>query len=293
VFAARNEMVLKKDDFSDVRISWQPKEQALKEIAEKLNIGLEHMVFVDDSPIECGRVAEALPMLTVIQLPKQPERFVSALLEDGFFDGLSLTEEDLARAEMYKQRDEAEALRASAGSIEEFYRQLNTEIEIAPVDKASLARASQMTQKTNQFNTTTIRFSEAEIAGRLADPNWVCATVRVKDRFGDSGITGLMMAHAEKDRMEIETFLLSCRVIGRGVETSMLAALREKANARALKRLSGKIVPTKRNIPVRNLYSDHAFKQVAGDGEGKPSEWEFDVGAPIVVPDWVSVVDKT
>ena len=185
-------------------------------------------------------------------------------------------------------------LRAESGSLEEFYRKLGTEVEIAPVDKASLARAAQMTQKTNQFNTTTIRFTEAEIARRLADPDWVCATVRVKDRFGDSGITGLMMAHAEPDRVEIETFLLSCRVIGRGVETAMLASLGAKARARRMDRISGKITPTKKNIPVRGLYSDHGFDRATQNADSEPSLWSLDVGKKdIVVPDWISVVDRT
>jgi FkbH-like protein len=184
--------------------------------------------------------------------------------------------------------EEAEALRASSGSLEEFYRKLGTEVEITHVDKASLARAAQMTQKTNQFNTTTIRFSEADIEKRLAAPDWICATVRVKDRFGDSGLTGLMMAHAEQDRLEVETFLLSCRVIGRGVETSMLRALGRAAKERGLKAVTGKIIPTKKNIPVRGLYSEHGFT-IAGKGDGDIEEWRREDAHAIVVPDWTTV----
>jgi HAD superfamily phosphatase (TIGR01681 family) len=135
VFDGRDEMVLKKSDFSDLRVSWDPKELSIKAIAQKLNIGLDHVVFADDNPVECERIAEALPNVTVIALPKQPERYIEALLDDGFFDGLSLTAEDLRRGDLYKQMEEAEALRASAGSLEEFYRQLGTEVEIAPVDR--------------------------------------------------------------------------------------------------------------------------------------------------------------
>jgi FkbH-like protein len=276
-----------------LRISWDPKELALPAIAQKLNIGLDHVVFVDDNPVECERIAEALPMVTVVALPRQPERYVEALLEDGFFDGLSLTAEDLRRGDLYKQMEEAEALRASSGSLEEFYRKLGTEVEIARVDKASLPRAAQMTQKTNQFNTTTIRFSEADIEKRLASPDWICATVRVKDRFGDSGLTGLVMARAEDGRLDIETFLLSCRVIGRGVETAMLASIGRAARERALKTVTGRIVPTKKNLPVRGLYSDHGFTLAVGTGAEQVEEWRRDDAHAIVVPDWIAVRDST
>jgi FkbH-like protein len=293
VFEKRAEMLLKKEDFSDLRISWDPKEMALPLIATKLNIGLDHVVFADDNPVECERIAEALPSVTVVALPKQPERYIEALLEDGLFDTLSMTAEDLRRGDLYKQMQEAEALRAASGSLEEFYRKLGTEVEIDPVGKASLARAAQMTQKTNQFNTTTMRFSEADIEKRLTAPDWICATVRVKDRFGDSGLTGLFMAHVEDDRLEVETFLLSCRVIGRGVETSMLRSLGRAAKERSLKAVTGKIIPTKKNLPVRGLYADHGFTLVAKTGPEESEEWRREDAHAIVVPDWTAVRDAT
>src|SRR5262249_7416646 len=155
------------------------------EIAAHLNIALEHVVFVDDNPVECDEVAHALPAVTVVALPAQPEQFVRTLLEPGYFDGLSASREDLRRAELYQQRDEAEALRTQSESLEDFYRRLEMEVPFAPVREASVARAAQLTQKTNQFNVTTLRYTEPELLERRADPTWLVTTVQVRDRFGD------------------------------------------------------------------------------------------------------------
>src|SRR6185312_2652807 len=173
----------------------------------------------------CEEVRRGLPSLTVICLPPQPERFVETLSREGLFDTLSLSVEDRRRGELYRQRAKAEELRTSAGSLDDYYRDLGMQLSIAPVVRTSLGRAAQLTQKTNQFNVTTRRFTEAEIARRANDPAWVVATVGVRDRFGDNGIVGFVMARYAGDALDIDTLLLSCRVIGRTVETAMLAHL--------------------------------------------------------------------
>jgi FkbH-like protein len=211
-------------------------------------------------------------MVTVIQLPPEPEGYVGALLREGWFDNLTLSDEDRRRGELYSQRDAAEELRATSGSIEDFYRELDMELTIAPVDAASVARAAQLTQKTNQFNVTTRRYSETDVMRRSSDPAWIVRTIRVRDRFGDNGIVGFMMARAEARRLEVDTLLLSCRVIGRSVETAMLAALCREADARGLKAMLGVIVPTPKNTPARDLYERHGFTRIAEDSDGT-SRW--------------------
>ncbi len=289
VFAQNTNMVLKREHFSSLQIHWQPKTESLPQIARELNIGLEHMVFIDDNPVECEEVSQALPMVKVICLPQQPELFVDALLEDGLFDALVLSAEDSRRGELYRQRDQAEALRAESGSLEEFYRGLGMEVTIAPVTKASLARAAQLTQKTNQFNVTTVRYTEAELVERMRTGEWLLATVGVRDRFGDNGIVGLLMARPDRRALDIDTLLLSCRVIGRSVETAMLAFVCAQAGRRGLSEVRGRIVPTAKNVPVRDLFAHHGFTQVA-NGDSGETAWRLSLaGGGVPWPAWMRV----
>jgi FkbH-like protein len=289
-FATHSHMVLRPEHFAHTEIHWEPKHQSLETIARKLNIGLEHMVFVDDSPVECELIRLALPMVTVIQLPGQPERYVRALLEEGLFDSLAYSAEDAKRLELYRQRAQAEEMRTRSGSLDEFLKSLAMEVTVAPVDEGSLARTAQLTQKTNQFNTTTRRYTEADVGQRASDPAWVTATVRVRDRFGDNGIVGVMLARQDADALDVDSLLLSCRVIGRRVETAMLAYLCAQAKARGLRRLRGQIIPTKKNEPARDLYERHGFLRVNGD-EASAAIWELDLGQmQVECPDWIAVV---
>lgn len=286
VFAQHPFMQLKPEQFAASQVHWEPKAESLKRIAQQLSIGLEHMVFVDDNPVECEQVRRELPMVTVIQLPKRPEAYVDALLDEGLFDTLGLSDEDRRRGALYQQRAQAESMRSESGSIEDYYRSLAMVLSVVPVDAASLARTAQLTQKTNQFNTTTLRYSEAEVAARMTAADWTLLTVGVRDRFGDNGIVGVMMAQAQDGQLEIDTFLLSCRVIGRTVETAMLAQLCELAAARGLGRLSAQLRPTPKNMPARDLFERHGFAKVAEDEAGN-SRWVLALPeAAIPFPDW-------
>lgn len=288
-FAKHPFMVIKPEHFSAAEIGWQPKTASLVAIAKRLNIGLDHLVFVDDNPFECEQVREALPMITVIQLPRQPERYVATLLRDGWFETVGTSDEDRRRSDLYRQRDAAEALRAASGRVEDFYRELDMTLTLAPVEERSLVRAAQLTQKTNQFNTTTRRYSEAEVAKRADDPRWVVRTVAVRDRFGDNGIVGLMMARAEDGDLEVDTFLLSCRVIGRTIETAMLAALFDEAGRRGLARVSGLVIPTAKNAPVRDVFERHGFKTTGEEPSGATHWARKLTDGPIAWPEWFRV----
>jgi FkbH-like protein len=264
--------------------------ESVKEIAARLNIGLEHVLFVDDSPVECHQVARALPMVTIIRLPEQPERFICALLEEGLFDGLSFSQEDRNRAELYRQVEQAEQLRGRSASLEDFYRELEMEVSFHPVQANSVSRAAQLSQKTNQFNVTTIRYSDSEIAARAKDHDWLVTTIRVKDRFGDNGIVALTLARFCSDELDIDTLLMSCRVFGRTVETAMLAYLCDRARRRGALRIRGKIIPTSKNGPSQDLYETHGFQRVSVGSNGE-SVWLLDlsIGA-IAYPKWLRIV---
>jgi FkbH-like protein len=290
VFAKHPSMVLKKEHFANLQIHWGLKSESLQQIARELNIGLEHVVFVDDNPVECAEVVRSLPMVTTVTLPKQPEHFVRALLEEGLFDALTFSDEDRRRGELYRQRSETELLRERSGSLEGFYRSLEMQVTFAPVDKSSLTRSAQLTQKTNQFNVTTIRFSESDLEERTKDPDWLVTTVKVRDRFGDNGIVGFIMARFDSNVLEIETFLLSCRVIGRNVETAMLAYLSQQALNRGVHLLHGLVIPTAKNVPARDLFSRHAFEKSIEKDSGETS-WTLDLRkGSIAWPEWIKII---
>ena len=285
VFANHRGMVLHKGDFAAIQVGWQPKSQMIETIADELGIGLEHIVLIDDNPVECAEVSRALPMVRTILFPKQPENFAAVLGEEGLFDALQFSEEDRKRAHLYKQRAAAENLRGSVANLEEFYYSLEMEIVIEAVNPRSLARAAQLTQKTNQLNLTTYRYTEADIVERLRDPSWHCCTVTVRDRFGDNGIVGVMFARHQGERLVLDTFLTSCRVIGRTVETAMLAHLCDVARRRGARLIEATLIPTSKNLPVRSLLPDHRFEQVSE--RENASLWQLDVETqPVEWPAW-------
>lgn len=286
VFSNHRFMMIRKEHFAELQIHWNPKSDSIQRIATRLNIGLEHMVFVDDNPAECEQVRRELPVVTVIELPRCPELYVEALCSQGLFDTLGQSDEDRRRGQLYQQRSLAETARSASTNLEDYYRDLDMQLTLASVDSRSRTRAAQLTQKTNQFNVTTVRYSEAELDARLGDPDDMLVAVGVRDRFGDNGIVGLMMARAETDRLAIDTFLLSCRVIGRTVETAMLAYLCEAAQQRGLSKLCGRVVPTEKNMPVRDLFEKHGFRKL-GEDESGTTTWELDIAKTTVqAPDW-------
>ncbi len=300
-FARHPHMRLKPDHISSWRVGWMPKSQGLQEIAAELGIGLEHVVLADDNPAEIAEVEAALPMVRTVHLPaSRPEAYAGLVVADGLFDTISLSAEDLQRGDLYRQRAEAEKLRAGSGSLEEYWRSLEMTLTLAPVTPATLPRTAQLTQKTNQFNATTIRRSEAEVAALAADPRWHVETLSVTDRFGDNGLVGVVLAgpspEAPEETLEIDTILLSCRVIGRTVETALLASVCEAARARGYRRLNGRIRPTAKNIPVRDLYQRHGFEPDGADAAGGAGEegetlWRLDLTRQtIAVPPWLRVV---
>ena len=292
VFDEHPYMVLQPEHFAEAQINWDPKSISLRRIASNLSIGLEHVVFADDNPVEIDQVMKELPMITAILLPESPEQLTPILTADGLFDKLSYSVEDKNRGELYRQRAQAESFRDAATSLEEFWRGLEMELWFAPVTESSLARASQLTQKTNQFNLTTRRYSESDIAERIEVQSWRVTTLRVEDRFGNNGIVGLTMAFARGDTLEIDTFLLSCRVIGRSIETAMLAELSDACMELGLCRLRGAVIPTPKNVPARDLFDKHGFQMIAEESSGT-TYWERDVSIErISFPDWYRVHNK-
>jgi FkbH-like protein len=281
-------MLLRPKNFAAMRINWNDKAQNLLEIASELNIGIDSLAFMDDNPVEREQVRAALPEVTVLDMPDDPVEYASALRECPAFERLTLSAEDQQRTSFYVAERERSQVEQTFQTKEDFYRYLEQEAEIAPVLPATLARISQLTQKTNQFNLTTRRYSEPQIAEMAAKPEWQVLSIRVRDRFGDHGLVGVAITRDEKDVCEIDTLLLSCRVIGRTVETALLSYLAQAAATRGRQRLSGKFLPTKKNAPAKEFYSQHGFQLHPQNGEG--SLWEIDLQKhPIAWPEWIKL----
>jgi FkbH-like protein len=279
-------MLLRPQHFAAWRINWQDKVQNLREIAAELNIGIDALAFLDDNPVERAHIRADLPEVTVLPLPDDPMGYAAALRATPVFERLVLSDEDRERGRYYAEQRQRVELEQRATSLEDFYASLQQEVEIRSVDPTSLTRAAQLTQKTNQFNTTTHRYSEQQISTMVENPDWDVYTVRVRDRFGDNGIVGVVIVHDGDNVSDIDTFLLSCRVISRGVETSILSFLVERARARQLRQVQGWFLPTKKNAPARDCYAEHHMKALAEQDDG--TLWALDlVTQDIACPPWI------
>jgi FkbH-like protein len=265
VFDRHPEMALKRNHFAAARINWTDKAQNIREMAEELNLGLDSFVFLDDNPVERDWVRSALPQVAVPELPADPAERPRFLRELELFDKIRLTGEDRLRAEAYAAQAQRAGLRAGSNSLEDFLASLEQVITIDPVDDATLGRAAQMCQRTNQFNLTTRRYTIADLERLRQNPQWELHAVAVRDRYGDNGIVGLAMLHFEGRQAEIDTLLLSCRVLGRKVEDALLSHLSQRAAARGVARLYGLYAPTAKNSQVADFYPSRGF-QPAGEG---------------------------
>ncbi len=281
-------MLLRPEHFAALRINWDDKAQNLREIAAELNVGRDSLAFLDDNPVERARISHELPEVTVIDLPSDPSRFAQALREIPVFERLAISSEDRERGRYYGEQRQRVELQRNAASLEDFLRSLQQEVEVAPVTAEMLIRVAQLTQKTNQFNLTSRRYSEQQIAEMAATPHWSVHSIRVKDRFGDNGVVGVLITHDADKVREIDTFLLSCRVIGRTVETALLSFIVESARARGMEQLQGWFLPTKKNAPAQGFYATHNFRCVSQEERG--TLWSLDLKeAKSVCPDWIHV----
>jgi FkbH-like protein len=251
-FAAHPEMPLRPEHFVAWRINWDPKARNLVEISEELSLGLDSFIFIDDNPRECAEVADALPEVLSLTLP-EPERIPHFLKHVWAFDRPVVTEEDRRRNAYYAQSQEFGRELKKAESLESFLSALRLEVRLRTPEASDWARVSQLTQRTNQFNFTTIRRTENEIQALLQDPAYNCLAARVADRFGDYGLVGVVITRDTEEAVEVDTFLLSCRVLGRGVEHRILAEVARAALGRGRKFVRFRWVPTAKNLPARQF----------------------------------------
>lgn len=293
VFQRRaSDLALKLDDFVAMRINWKDKSDSIREIAGELSLGVDSFVFVDDSAAECAAIRQQLPEVAVVDVPAtEPWRLVEAVAKHAFFDVRAITPDDLGRAGEYRAETRRADFERRAISRDEFLADMKIVCTYLSVLDAPLARAVQLLTKTNQFNLTTRRYSASEIERFASAPSGQAIAVRVRDRFGDSGVVGLALARVEGETCVIDSLLLSCRVIGRGIESALLAQIAAGAIRAGARRLIGEFIPTKKNQPCASFYADHGFKALPRIGENGQESllYELDLKAHTInVPIWIT-----
>jgi FkbH-like protein len=256
-------MLIRESHLAAYRINWEDKATNIRSLARELNIGLDHMLLIDDSPHEREWVRQQIPELRVPELPGDPSMYATWVGSLPSLIVLQQTAEDGQRTQQYQESRSREAYRGSVDSVEEFLRGLGLRVEIAPVDDDSMARVVQLLAKTNQFNLTTRRHDEPTLRRRTATNEWRVYTMRVTDRFGDFGLTGIAIVEPGPHAWHVESFLMSCRVIGKSVETALLARIAEDARAAGAPALSAEYIDSGRNQVASTFLPGHGFTPAA------------------------------
>jgi FkbH-like protein len=289
VFDHHPSMVLAKSHISAKRVNWTDKATNLRAIASDLNLGLDSLVFVDDDPHQCEMVRTMLPAVLVVELPREPSEYRAAIESLDCFDAVGVTDEDRRRVELYQNAQAREAARESYSSLDEYYRSLEMVAEVERIDEISATRMAQLTQKTNQFNLTTRRYTAEQLLALARRSGVEILSIRVRDRFGDAGLVGvsIIAPGADAGQAEIDTLLLSCRVLGRGVEDVLLYATAMRAKEMGYRSLRSTYAPTARNQAVATFYPDRGFTRQAED----ETSWVVPLGqVELALPAWFTTI---
>ena len=288
VLRSHPHMLLHEEHFSTWQINWDDKATNLIRIAQELNIGLDSLVFVDDSQFECDLVRERLPQIAVLQFSSEPSTFRDRLSAQAYFDTLVFSAEDRKRNRMYRDQVKRKLLYESVGSLEEYLAKLEMIAEIGLADSMTVPRISQLIQKTNQFNLTTRRYSEGEIRAFAESPDVDIFYVKLRDRISEMGLIGVAITKYSGEYAEIDTFLLSCRAIGRGVEEALMAHVLNSARIRGSRVVVGRYFKTKKNVQVVDFYGHQGFRLVSEDTNSR--DWELSLEGRIFSgPSWIKI----
>lgn len=277
-------MILQEENFATMKINWNDKVSNMKEIAQDLNIGLDSMAFFDDDPVNREFMKTNIPEVVTVDLPNDPTYYSHTLLQMNDFDVLNITDEDAKRGKMYLEEKNRQELQKTTSNLDEFLKNLDIKIKIKKSNDFTIPRISQLTMKTNQFNLTTHRYQEEDIQKFSQTDSMLVGCAQVEDKFGDNGITGVFIVNKENPTEWIlDTFLLSCRVMGRGVEQGIIGHILEDAKSKGVKKIKGQFIPTKKNKPSEDFLANSGFVQ-NGD------YWEFELDKPIKIPSHLRVM---
>ncbi len=286
-FREHPEMLLKENHFAVFQANWNDKATNIQAIADELALGVGSMVFLDDNPVERNLVRQHLPAVAVPELPSDPALYARTLSAAGYFESVTFSDEDRKRASYYENNARRVALQQQVGDLSAYLRSLDMEIVFAPFDEIGRSRISQLVNKSNQFNLTTRRYSETDVTDAERDPNTFTLQVRLADKFDDNGMISVIVCRAAGPRAwEIDTWLMSCRVLGRGVERAVLHEILRAARERGIARLVGVYRPTDRNGMVRDHYRKLGFTALdaTSDATSGETRWELDAATEIEMP---------
>jgi len=266
-FERHPEMVLRPGDISHFVANWEDKATNLRRIAHALDIGLDSLVFVDDNPFERNLVRQELPMVQVPEMPDDPAMYEVTLAAAGYFEALSITSEDRQRVKLYKENSDRRRLQETSTDMDGYLRSLNMELTWSAFDDASISRVVQLINKSNQFNLTTRRYTQEQVIDLVGNLSVITLQLRLKDIFGDNGLIAVVIGRPQdSETLEIDTWLMSCRVLGRHIEEVTLNLIVEQARRREFRKIAGRYLPTAKNAMVRDHYARLGFQEevVAG-----------------------------
>jgi FkbH-like protein len=265
----RREMPLRLDDFSAMAIDWSPKSESVQRLADDLNIGVDSLVMADDNPAERLEVAAGQPSVLVLGLPAEPDRRAAFLLEQTCFERSRVTTEDRDKLRQFREQAGRQAVRRRVARVDDYLRELASEVEIRAALRGELPRVHQLFSKTNQFNITTRRYSMADVERLWQSADHCLGIVNAWDRFGTLGLIGLYLLERHRDCVALDSFLLSCRALGRGIETVTMNALkRQVRDMPGVARFVASFVPTKKNLPARDFLPSQGLTCVAVTPDG-------------------------
>src|SRR5882724_5797509 len=275
-FEKHPEMVLRREDFAAFVANWNDKAVNIRQIKDTLNIGFDSMVFLDDNPFERNLVRELVPGVVVPELPEDPADYVRAISELNLFETTSYSAEDAKRTEMYQAEAERREEQAGYASVEEFLQSLNMRITVARFDAFHLPRISQLMQRSNQFNLTTRRLSEIECKALMENPACLPLYAKLADRLSDHGLISIVTVETKPDTatLAIRDWLMSCRVLGRGVETFLMNQVVEHARKLGLARVTAEYIPTAKNAMVKDFFHQFGFEKIAERPNGE-AQWHL------------------
>jgi FkbH-like protein len=275
-------MLLKEDHLAVFQANWSDKASNITAIAEELALGLESFVFLDDNPAERNIVRQTLPQVAVPELPADPAYYARVLLASGLFEAVTLSDEDRKRAAMYQDNARRVALQKNVADIESYLTSLEMVMTVQPFDEVGRARIAQLISKSNQFNLTTRRYTEAEVAEAERDPDCMTMQIRLADTFGDNGMICVIICRCSGRDWHIDTWLMSCRVLGRRVEEATLQEILLAARRAGIETLIGTYRPTERNSLVEKHYEKLGFTLLEKQPDGT-TVWRLDVAsAPLL-----------
>ncbi|MBI2474093.1 MAG: HAD-IIIC family phosphatase [Candidatus Taylorbacteria bacterium] len=278
--------ILKEEHFASIQINWDDKIANMKKVADEINIGLDSLVFFDDDPTNREIIKSALPQVTVVETPEDPALYLETIMSIKLFNQFSITEEDKKKGKMF-----ATELKNSTSDIGKYLTELGIKVTFAPANQFNLPRIAQLVQKTNQFNTTTIRYTEEQLGKMSKDKNFWTLCLQVEDRFGDSGITGVAIVDKkDPQHWRLDSLLLSCRILGKEIENAFLAYILSAAKKAGVERLSGDFIATKKNAVSGEFFKQTGFERL-GNKNGV-EKWTRKISQKFTSPAFIKVSTK-